>query len=243
MTRNEVSEGRLLGGRVIYRQLCQGHRSGFEPVLMAALVAARQGEAVLEAGTGAGAALLCLAARVPGISAIGIERDQTLAALAAQNVKANGFARVGIVNGDATCLPFAAQSFQHVMANPPWFGDHNTPSADRMRALAHHAAPSSLGRWITELLRVLRDRGSITLALPAFSYAEVAALLRPHCGGITLVPLWPRLGVNAKMILIQAQKASRAPDSVASGLVLHDENGISPQAEVILRGGLALTTR
>lgn len=208
---------------------------------MAALVTARPNEVVLEAGTGAGAALLCLAARVPDVRAIGVERERSLAGLALQNIEDNGFSSLSVVNGDATCLPFAAQTFHHVMANPPWFGSADTRSPDEMRALAHQATPAMLGMWVRELLRVLRDKGSITLALPAFAYAEAVSLLRPLCGGITLLPLWPRPGVKAKIILVRAQKASHAPDSLLPGLVLHDENGISSRAEAVLRGGEALS--
>lgn len=240
MAEGEISQGTLLDGRVAYRQYQHGHRSGFEPVLMAALVPARATDHVLEAGTGAGAALLCLATRVKGVKAIGLEREAAMAQLAARNFADNGFATLHAVQGDATRLPFAAQTFHHVMANPPWFGRHNTTSPDSLRALAHHAPPATLCLWIGELLRVLRARGSITLALPAFAYAEALSCLRPQCGGLTLLPLWPRAGQNAKIILIQAQKASHAPDSVCAGLVLHDETGLSAPAQAILREGQAL---
>ncbi len=237
---NATSIGGLLGGRLSYRQLRSGHRTGFEPVLMAAMVPARSGEAVLETGTGAGAALLCLAARVPDMCGVGVERSGELASLAAQNFAENKFVGLSAVNGDATALPFAAQTFQHVMANPPWFGAENTPSPDTARALAHHAPQATLAAWVKELLRVLRDKGTIILALPAFAYAEAAVLLRPACGGITLLPLWPRAGVKAKLILVRAQKASRTPDALLPGLVLHDESGITKEAEAVLREGAAL---
>ncbi|MDE1905203.1 MAG: methyltransferase domain-containing protein [Rhodospirillales bacterium] len=238
---NATSMGGLLGGRLSYRQLRTGHRTGFEPVLMAAMVPAKAGELVLEAGTGAGAALLCLAARVPDMCGVGVERRDELAVLAAQNFAENQFSGLSVVNGDATTLPFAAQTFQHVMANPPWFGAHNTPSPDAARALAHHAPQTTLAAWIKEMLRLLRDKGTITLALPAATYAEAVSLLRPACGGITLLPLWPRAGVKAKLILVQAQRASRTPDALLPGLVLHDENGITKEAEAVLREGAALT--
>ncbi|MBU6450015.1 MAG: methyltransferase domain-containing protein [Rhodospirillales bacterium] len=237
---NETSKGGLLGGRLTYRQFRTGHRSGFEPVLLAAMVPAKAGEIVMEAGTGAGAALLCLAARVPGVRGIGVERGEALAELAAQNFAENNFTDLSVVNGNAAALPFAAQTFQHVMANPPWFGVENTASPDAARALAHHAPQATLAAWVQELLRLLRDKGTITLALPAATYAEAVSHLRPACGGITLLPLWPRQGIKAKMILVQAHKASRAPDEVLPGLVLHDENGITPEAERLLRQGMPL---
>ena len=88
-----MTQATLLGGRLRYAQPHAGFRTGIEPVLLAATVAARPGQRVLEAGTGAGAALLCLAARVPGIAATGIERDPALAEFARANFAAN--ARAG----------------------------------------------------------------------------------------------------------------------------------------------------
>ena len=52
---------------------------------------------MLEAGTGAGAALLCLTARVPGVYATGVEMDAAMAELAAANAEANGFSGIGVV--------------------------------------------------------------------------------------------------------------------------------------------------
>ena len=66
-TNLEITEGTLLGGRVRYAQLGAGFRSGIEPVLLAATIPARCGQVVIEGGSGVGAGLLCLHARVPGI--------------------------------------------------------------------------------------------------------------------------------------------------------------------------------
>jgi tRNA1(Val) A37 N6-methylase TrmN6 len=238
---DEISTGGLLGGRLVYRQLRGGHRSGFEPVLLAATVPAREGELVLEAGTGAGAALLCLGARVAGIRGVGVERDATLAELAAENFSANQLPHIHALQADATALPFAPDTFHHVLANPPWFEPRGTPSPDARRDLAHRAPDGLLSGWISELTRVLRGRGSISLILPAASFAEAAGALKErHCGGVTLIPLWPRARQPAKMVIITARKHSKSPDTVHPGLVLHDERGITTEAEAILRSGAAL---
>ena len=63
-----TSDGCLLDGRVRYAQPASGsdgYRTGIEPVLLAASIPAQAGQRVLEAGVGAGAGLICLAARVP----------------------------------------------------------------------------------------------------------------------------------------------------------------------------------
>jgi tRNA1Val (adenine37-N6)-methyltransferase len=234
-----VTEGGLLGNRVIYRQLQDGHRSGFEPVLLAACVKAQAGETVLESGTGAGAALLCLGTRVPGVRGVGVEREAALVALANENFKINNLHGLSAVQGDAAALPFTSQSFDHVLANPPWFGMASTASPDAKRDHAHRATPALLRSWLGELARVVRPRGSVSLILPATSFAEAVAQLRAaKCGGISLIPLWPRAGQPAKIIILTATKASRAGDKVLPGLVLHDAQGITPEAQAILRDGI-----
>src|ERR1700735_5572240 len=103
----DLTEGHLLGGRVRYAQPRTGFRSGIDPVLLAAAVPARPGERVLEAGSGAGAASLCLAARVAGISGLGVERDPALVEIAARNAAANGWHELAFLAADFADLPRA----------------------------------------------------------------------------------------------------------------------------------------
>ncbi|MCK5295856.1 MAG: methyltransferase, partial [Alphaproteobacteria bacterium] len=70
---NDFSENTLLGGRVKIKQPKNGFRAAIDSVLLAAAVPAKKGQTVLEAGSGSGAASLCLAARVKDISITGLE--------------------------------------------------------------------------------------------------------------------------------------------------------------------------
>lgn len=235
----DFTEGTLLGGRVKYWQFKAGHRTGFEPVLLAACVPARPGERVLELGTGAGAGLLCLAARVPGIWGAGVEVAFSLTKLAKINFKNNAFHDLFAVNAGAAALPFPPAACHHVLANPPWFSPLGTRSPDRLKALAHTG--DDLGGWVREMARVVRPGGSLTLILPAADFSAGASLLRAeNCGAITLLPLWPRAGQPAKMVILAARKGSRALDAVLPGLALHEGAKISAAAQAVLRDGAAL---
>ncbi|MCF3945684.1 tRNA1(Val) (adenine(37)-N6)-methyltransferase [Acidiphilium iwatense] len=235
-----VTEGTLLGGRLRYRQSASGHRTGIEPVLLAAAIPARPGERVIEAGTGAGAGLLCLGHRVAGLAGVGVERDPALAGLAAANFHANGLDGIGAVAADIARLPLAV-GFHHAFANPPWRDVADTASPDPGRRLAHRAPAGLLAAWVGALAAVLRARGSITLILPASSLSDTCAVLRDAgCGACRVLPLWPRAGRAAKLVIVQARKGARGPDALLPGLILHGATGYTGEAEAILRDGTAL---
>ena len=228
-----TSEGTLLGGRVTYRQFLTGHRSGFEPVLLAATIPVQAGERVLEAGTGAGAALLCLAVRVPGFLGVGVEIDAALVRLANENFKINGLSNIFSLRSDITALPFGSV-FDQIFGNPPWHPTAGTASPDTARALAHRAAPDLLAGWITAMAAVLKPGGSLSLILPAAAFAgAVAALAAAGLPAVALLPLRPRTGQTAGQVILQARR--RGASRVLPGLVLHDDHGLTAAAEAVLR--------
>jgi tRNA1(Val) A37 N6-methylase TrmN6 len=171
---------------------------------------------------------------------VGVEIDPALTGLANENFRNNGLEGFACIQGDAAQPGFGAE-FDHVMANPPWHDAAGTNSPDARRALAHHAGPAVLAGWIAGMARCLRARGTMSLVLPAGSFAEAARLMRAAgCGAVTLFPLWPRAGVAAKMVIVSAVRGGAGPDRVLAGLVLHDEAGIAAGADAVLRGGRSL---
>ena len=235
---DEVTQGFLLGGRVRYAQPARGLRSGIEPLLLAASVPARPGARVLEGGCGAGAGLLCLAARVPRLDGLGIEIDPGLAALAAENARANGFAGLRFAAADLLSEAAAGPDFDHAFANPPYHRAGTTPSPDARRERAVRAAAGGIAAWCTALARRVRPGGSVTVSVPAGRLTEtLGALAAAGCGGRVTFPLWPRQGVAAKLVLVRGIVLSRGPDRLSAGLVLHEGAGYGAAAEAVLRGG------
>ena len=237
----DLTEGFLLGGRVRYSQPSTGFRSGIEPVLVAACVPARAGEFVVEAGCGAGAGLLCLAARVPGVRGLGVERNTEVADIARYNLVANGFAGIAVEIADVTLaeLPPADHSF----ANPPYYTGAGTQPMDTMRAAAKHAVPGLVSAWVRVLAAPLRQRGTLTLILAAPAVPEaIAAMDAADCRAAALLPLWPKQGRSAKLVLVQGVRHGRAGFRLLSGIVLHKADGrFTPEAEAVMRNGVCLS--
>jgi tRNA1(Val) A37 N6-methylase TrmN6 len=237
-----ISRGHLLDGRLRYAQPRGGFRTGIEPVLLAAAVPAEAGERVLEGGSGAGAALLCLAARVPGLQGVGVERDPALAALADGNAVANDFGGLRFIAADLLAAP-PAPPFDHAMANPPYHPPAGTASPDARREAAKRAAPGLLAAWAQALGAKLRHRGTLTFILPAATLPEVlTAFAAAGCPAVTVQPLWPKQDRPARLILVRGVKGGRTPLQLLPGLVLHRPDGrFTAAAEAVLRGGAALT--
>lgn len=230
----------FLGGRVRLSQPLHGFRSGLDAVMLAAAVPAEAGQQVLELGCGAGAAALCLAARVPGATVHGLECDPDLAAMATANAIANGMAgRVDILAGDVFAMPAALRrEFDHVMTNPPFHDREGQVSPDAGRAAARHD-DGRLGDWLKAGFRRTASNGCFTAILRADRLGDALAAL-PHRGALVL-PLWPKRGVEAKRVILQLRKGARRPLGFLPGLVLHEADGRNTaEAEAILREGRAL---
>ena len=236
----DVSAGTLLGGRVRYAQLSTGHRTGIEPVLLAAGIPARPGQQVLEGGSGAGAGLLCLAARVPGMCGVGVELNSDLAALARRNAADNGTAELRFETGDIATF-HSEDGFDHAFANPPWH-KAGTSSPDSEREVAKRADQGLFTRWASGLAAPLRPRGSLTFIVSAGCVPEcLAAFTLANCGSQSIFPLWPKPGRAAKLVLLRGIKGGRGPSRVLAGLTLHrDVGGYTGDAEAVLREGAAI---
>jgi tRNA1(Val) A37 N6-methylase TrmN6 len=231
----------LLGGRVRHAQPPAGHRTGLEPVLLAASIPAGPGDRMLEGGTGSGAGLLCVAARVAGAAGVGVEVQPTLAEIARENFAANGFSDLSVIVGDLVAARWEG-SFDHAFANPPWHDPAGTAPPDAARAVARRAAPDLFALWAKALAGALRHHGTLTFVVAATALpACLAAFTAAGCGGLAVLPLWPRAASAAKLVLVRGVRGGRAPFRLLPGLVLHEASGaFTAAAEAILRDGAAL---
>lgn len=238
----------LLGGRVRLRQPAAGYRAGIDPVLLAAAVPARPGERVLELGCGAGAALLCLAARVPGLVLHGLDIDAAALELARENARLNAVTAV-FHAGDIARPPPAlrALTFDQVFFNPPFQPPDAPASPEPGRDRARRESGAGLAAWIGTALARLRPGGHVTLIHRAERLAEILALLAGPAGDIRVLPVAPREGWPARRVLVRARKGARGPLRLLAPLVVHagsehpgDREHYTPRAQAVLREAFPL---
>ena len=227
----------FLDGKVIAAHPEGGFRSGTDAVLLAAAVPAQAGQMALELGAGAGTASLCLLARVAGVALTGVESDAESVRLAHANAQTNKTA-AHFVHADIFNLASdLRRDYDHVFCNPPFHeGGQTSPDAARARALADDG---TLAQWLSTGLQRTVSGGYFTAILRADRTPEALGALGQR--GLHLLPLWPRIGLPAKRVILMARKGSRAPFALLPGLVLHEADGAyTAEADAILRDGAAL---
>ena len=230
------------------RQPVRGYRAGLDAALLAAACDARPGQRVLEAGCGAGGALLAAASRCPEVRFTGVERDPDALTLAKENIVLNGFQdRVEAIEGDVA-VRFSAlgiEPFDAAMTNPPFFDDSGALRGPSPEKRAAWMADDGLAAWIGFMSKGVREGGSLTLIHRADRLADILALLGEKCGGVQILPIHPFADEPAKRVLVRAIKTGKAPLRLLPALVLHDRDGDKhrPEVEAILRGEAAISWR
>ncbi|WP_261368179.1 tRNA1(Val) (adenine(37)-N6)-methyltransferase [Pseudosulfitobacter koreensis] len=219
-----------------------GYRSGLDPVLLAASVPAKAGQSVLDLGCGAGAAALCLGARVPGLILHGVERQPYYADLAARN-------GLDVTCADITALPMPLKerSFDHVIANPPFFdraAGRPSPYSGREGALGEDTA---LEAWVQIAAKRLRYRGLAHFVHRMARLPDLLAGIRPVLGSVEVQPFSARPGRAPELCIIRARKGGRAEFRLHFPRLLHrgeahlrDAESYTPEIKAVLRDGAAL---
>lgn len=238
----------FLGGRLRLLQPRKGYRAGVDPVLLAAAVPARAGQSVLELGCGAGAALLCLHARVPGLDLAGVELQPAYADLARRNAAAAGAApELHCADLGHLPAPLRQRSFDHVIANPPYYraGAHSGATDEGRRAALGECTP--LADWIAVAARRLAPRGYLHVIQRSERLPDLLAGCAGRLGSLEVLPLAARAGRAPDLVILRARKGGRAAFRLHAPLLLHggarherDGEDYAPEITAVLRDAAAL---
>ncbi len=221
MTDGDLTQDAFLNGKVMIWQPRKGYRAATDPVFLAASVPARAGQTVLELGCGVGVASLCLAERVQGLRLTGVELQPEYSALARRNAAENR-AEMEVIAADLAVLPadLRARSFDHVIANPPYYAAHGPAAQDTGRDRALREA-TPLAIWMDVALRRCRDGGYVSLIHLTERLPDLLAGFAGRASCLVL-PLAARAQRPARRVIVQARKGGRAPFTLLPPLVIHE---------------------
>lgn len=246
---NDLSQDGFFDGVLKFWQPKQGYRAATDSVYLAAAVPAKAGQSVLELGCGAGVALGCLCQRVSGLDAVGLEIQTKYLELAKRNFSENRLS-VEVFEGDLVEMPkiLRMKSFDHVIANPPFFNNiSHTAPADSGKVLAHMAGPKTTANWVNIAIKRLKPGGVLTMIHHVDSLPDIFQAIGNKAGDIKVLPIASRVGNPARRVVFQAKKGALGPMNLLAPLIVHTgarhgdaDDGYSQLTAAILRQGAAL---
>ena len=207
----------FMDGRLGLIQSRSGYRFSIDAVLLSEFVTVRQGDVVIDLGTGCGIIILILLLTKPVGYILGLEIQPELAGQAIRNARINGFeARMGTVLGDIKHPPLAAASADVVVCNPPYRKrDDGRINPDPRRAIARHEILASLDDILNTARRLLKGKGRLAMIYPAVRLVDLLVRMRGHGLEPKRIRIaYPDLKSEAKLVLVEAVPDGRAGLSI-----------------------------
>ena len=204
---------------------------GMDAVLLSGFARVRDGERVLDLGTGTGIIPLLLSAKTGASHLTGLEIQEESADMAARSVALNGLEeKIDIIRGDIkeAGTIFGAASFDVVTCNPPYMiGQHGLKNPDAPKAIARHEVLCTLEDVISQAAKLLRPGGNFFLVHRPFRLAEIMTLLvkyRLEPKRMKLV--YPFIDKEHNMVLIEANRGGKSRLTVEKPLIVYQEPGV-----------------
>lgn len=204
---------------------------GIDAVLLSWFARVKEGESVLDMGTGCGVIPLLLKAKTKGKHFTGLEIQEPVAEMACRSMLYNQVEEdIAIVTGDikeASAI-FGRASFHVVTCNPPYMTQsHGLINPEEPKAVARHELKCSLRQIIEQAAAVLTSNGRLYLVHRPFRLAEIMRILMEY----QLEPkrmqlVYPFADREPNMVLLEAVKGGNPRIQVDKPLIVYETPGV-----------------
>ena len=239
----------ILDGRLRIIQKKKGYRFSLDALLLAHFAALREGDDLIDLGTGGGIIALILAQRFCCGRVLGIDIQEELAAMAKRSVILNNLeGYVEIRRGDVRCPETfcGPQSFSAAVFNPPYRRLRSgRMNPDSEKAVARHEIAGTAADFLAAAVYALRPGGRVYVIYPAARMVELLARMRERrVEPKRLRLVHSRHGGSGAFVLLEGVKGGREELKVLPPLFIHeDAGGYTPEMTEIFRDLSAFPAR
>jgi len=145
-----------------------GFKVGTDGVLLGAWAPVKDGDSVLDIGTGTGIISLMVAQRAK-VSVDMIEINPIAASQAKRNVMCSPFSDMMVYNEDVADFVNRGKHYDFVVCNPPFFS-HSQPSKDVSIRLAKHTVKLTPADLFKHVGKLLKPEGRFAVIFPQTEY-------------------------------------------------------------------------
>jgi len=204
---------------------------GMDAVLLSSFASAKEGDNVLDLGTGNGVIPILMEAKTKAAHFTGIEIQDINVDMATRSVVYNGLEnKIEIMQGDikeASSI-FGGASFDVVTSNPPYMNEnHGLVNPDSHKAIARHEILCTLEDVIREASKVLKFKGKFYMVHRPQRIVEIFDTLAKYKLEPKRIRLvHPFVDREANMVLIEAIKGANTLLKVEQPLIIYERKGI-----------------
>ncbi len=203
---------------------------GMDAVLLSGFASVKEGERVLDLGTGTGILPILLEAKTEGKHFTGLEIQPESADMARRSVLFNHLEeKIDIIEGDIKNASeiFGKASMDVVTSNPPYMTNHHgLKNPNDAKAIARHELLCTLDDVVRETAAVLRQRGRCYFVHRPSRIVEIFEAMRKY----KLEPkrmrlVYPYVDKEPNMVLIEGVRGGGAQLTVEAPLIVYNEPG------------------
>ena len=203
---------------------------GIDAVLLSGFAKVKEGQKVLDLGTGTGILPLLLHAKTKASHLSGLEIQAESADMARRSVQLNGLSdSITITTGDIKEADrlFEPVSFDVITCNPPYMiGGHGLMNPSSAKQIARHEILCSFEDVVRVSYRLLVSGGKLFLVHRPFRLAELIQTL----GKYRMEPkrirfVHPHLEDEPNIVLIEAAKDGNSRVTVEKPLIVYGDDG------------------
>ncbi len=204
---------------------------GVDAVLLSDYAKVKEGETVLDLGTGTGVIPILMQSKSLGEHFTGLEIQEESADMARRSVQYNGLQeRVDIVTGDIkeASRIFQAASFDVITTNPPYMNSgHGLVNPDEPMAIARHEIKCNLDDIVRECAKVLKPQGRLYMVHRPTRLIEIINKLSAYkLETKQLRFVHSYVNKEPTMVLIEAVKHGKSMVKIAPPLIVYKEKNV-----------------
>ena len=209
----------------------KGFCFGMDAVLLSGYAVVKEGEHVLDLGTGTGIIPILLEAKTKGRYFIGLEIQEDVVDMAKRSVKLNRLEeKVEIVHGnikDASQI-FGRSVFDVVTCNPPYMNDaHGLKNPDRSKAIARHEVLCTLEDVVREAAGLLKPGGRFYMVHRPHRLIEIIIMLTKYkLEQKKMKMVHPFVDREANMVMIESVRGGHPMMKVEAPVVVFERPGV-----------------